>query len=109
VEVGSVPNLVVGEPVGAASEGWRLAVDERGHPRGWLPPETTVDGPLTEDVLKPGGSLFEVGQSIRGAMDAALSSPSGYGVAVSPAGEVVGVVTATQVLAVIEGLRESRG
>ena len=109
VEIGTVPTVVVGEPVTDAVSEWRLAVDERNHPRGWLAPGTTVDGELTEDVLKPGGSLFEVGQSIRGAMDAALSSPSGLGVAVDPDGSVVGVVTATQVLAVIEGQRESRG
>jgi osmoprotectant transport system ATP-binding protein len=109
VEIGAVPTVVVGEPVTAAAPEWRLAVDGRKHPRGWLAPGTTVDGQLTEDVLKPGGSLFAVGQSIRGAMDAALSSPSGLGVAVDPEGAVVGVVTATQVLAVIEGQRESRG
>ncbi|HWO62422.1 MAG TPA: ABC transporter ATP-binding protein [Umezawaea sp.] len=109
VEIGTVPTVVVGEPVADAVSEWRLAVDERNHPRGWLAPGTTVDGRLAEDVLKPGGSLFEVGQSIRGAMDAALSSPSGLGVAVDPDGSVVGVVTATQVLAVIEGQRESRG
>jgi len=109
VEIGTVPTVVVGEPVTDAASEWRLAVDERNHPRGWLAPGTTVDGRLAEDVLKPGGSLFEVGQSIRGAMDAALSSPSGLGVAVDPDGAVVGVVTATQVLAVIEGQRESRG
>ncbi len=108
VEVGAVPLVQVSEAVEPSGE-WRLAVDDRRHPRGWLAPGTTVDGPLVEDVLKPGGSLFEVGQSIRGALDAALSSPSGLGVAVDAEGAVVGAVTATQVLAVIEGLRESRG
>jgi osmoprotectant transport system ATP-binding protein len=108
VEIGTAPTVVVGDEVDAAPE-WRLAVDQRKRPRGWLAPGTTVDGPLTEDVLKPGGSLHEVGQSIRGAMDSALSSPSGLGVAVDPDGAVVGVVTATQVLAVIEALRESGG
>jgi osmoprotectant transport system ATP-binding protein len=104
VEVCPVPTVFVGDEVEPTDE-WRLAVDERKQPRGWLAPGTTVDGQVTEDVLLPGGSLHELGQSIRGALDAALSSPSGLGVVVDTEGAVAGVVTAAQVLAVIESRR----
>ncbi|MEJ2856490.1 MULTISPECIES: ABC transporter ATP-binding protein [unclassified Saccharothrix] len=92
VEVGTVKT--VSEPTAAGE--WQLVVDPDGHPQGWVAP----DG----DVL-PGGSLYAVGTPIRGALDAALSSPSGLGVAVDEHGRYAGVVTARQVLDVIESRR----
>ncbi|UJW35241.1 ATP-binding cassette domain-containing protein [Saccharothrix sp. AJ9571] len=93
VEVGAVP----GE--GAT---WRIAVNGDGEPRGWLPPNSTVDGELTERDLVAGGSLYHKGAPVRGALDAALSSPASLGVVVDDGGRVVGAVTARQVLDVIE-------
>jgi osmoprotectant transport system ATP-binding protein len=90
--------VVVGEPVQAQRQ-WRLAVDQEKRPRGWLAPGTRTDGPLAEDVLVPGGSLYTVGTSLRGAMDAALSSPGDRGVAVDADGALVGGVVADEVLA----------
>ena len=69
---------------------------------------TTADGPLgwlapaRAGELLPGGSLFRQGDSLRRALDAALSSPSGLGVAVDDDGRVAGVVRAAEVLAAIE-------
>ncbi|MGA6168098.1 ABC transporter ATP-binding protein [Amycolatopsis magusensis] len=93
VEVGTVP----GEGVT-----WRIAVNGDGEPRGWLPPNSTVDGQLTERDLVAGGSLYQKGTPVRGALDAALSSPASLGVVVDDGGRVIGAVTARQVLDVIE-------
>ncbi|WP_371131006.1 ABC transporter ATP-binding protein [Arthrobacter sp. SDTb3-6] len=80
---------------------WRLAVDAGNRPLGWLAP-----GP--GGSLLPGGSLFRAGDSLRNALDAALSSPSGLGVAVDDAGSVTGVVRAPEVLAAIDAARVAR-
>jgi ubiquinone/menaquinone biosynthesis C-methylase UbiE len=85
----------------------RLAVNDRREPRGWFPPGSTVDGALREGDLRAGGSLYREGTAIRGALDAALSSPSSLGVVVDDAGRAVGVVTAHQVLEVIENHPEA--
>ncbi|GAA0516611.1 proline/glycine betaine ABC transporter ATP-binding protein [Saccharopolyspora subtropica] len=84
---------------------WRLALDAAGRPRGWLPPGTGVDGPLTEDQLVAGGSLYTEHTSLRGALDAALSAPSGLGVVVDDDGRYVGVITARHVLDVLDQQR----
>ncbi|KMS86034.1 ABC transporter ATP-binding protein [Prauserella rugosa] len=91
------------------SDRWRLAVDDDHRPRGWLEPGSTVDGALTEADLVAGGSLYRRGTSLRGALDAALSSPASLGVVVDDAGAVVGVVTSRHVLDVIERHPESVG
>lgn len=87
------------------ADDWVLALDSDRRPRGWLAPGTTSDGPVTEDQLLAGGSLHTRGASLRGALDAALSAPSGLGVVVDGRGSYVGVVTAQQVLDLIEQRR----
>ncbi|MEU5694195.1 ABC transporter ATP-binding protein [Actinosynnema sp. NPDC020468] len=77
-------------------DGWRLVVDGDRRPQGWRAP----DG-----AEVPGGSLYEVGGPVRGALDAALSSPSGLGVVVDAEGRYAGVVRAHQVIDVIESRR----
>ncbi len=89
------------EPQVMASENWTLLVDGANHPVGWAAPG---DG----SVVVPGGSLYRPGDSLRGALDAALSSPSGLGVAVDDDGAVLGAVTAPEVLAAIESARQVR-
>ena len=95
VEVAEVPTVLEGAGTESSSD-WRLVVDAEKRPQGWVAPDASV---------VPGGSLYEVGASIRGALDAALSSPSGLGVAVDGEGRLAGVVTARQVLDVIESRR----
>ncbi|MGM1062944.1 ABC transporter ATP-binding protein [Saccharothrix sp. Mg75] len=95
VVVSDVPTVPEGSPA-APGDGWRLVVDADKRPQGWVAP----DG-----AAVPGGSLYEVGAPVRGALDAALSSPSRLGVAVDAGGRLAGVVTARQVLDVIEGRR----
>jgi osmoprotectant transport system ATP-binding protein len=77
---------------------WRLVVDQLRQPRGWLPPDSG------EPV--PGGSLYKWGSPLRGALDAALSSPSGLGVVVGGDGAVVGGVRAKEVLELIDEHRD---
>ncbi|HKS44789.1 MAG TPA: ATP-binding cassette domain-containing protein [Amycolatopsis sp.] len=103
VEVRAVPTIALGQPVEGPTAEWLLAVNQAGRPRGWLAPGSTVDEKLAERDLVAGGSLYHRGTPIRGALDAALSSPAGLGVVVDSGGEVLGVVTARQILDVIQG------
>jgi len=86
---------------GNASGEWQLVVDDALRPLGW-------SGPGKGSATVPGGSLFRKGDTLRRALDAALSSPSGFGVAVDTDGKVAGVITAEEVLAVIESDRHVR-
>jgi len=100
-----VPTVVRGpsghESDPAAAGGWQLVVDADMRPLGWATPGTDTG-------LIPGGSLFRPGESLRRALDAALSSPSGLGVAVDSEGKVLGVVRGGEVLALIEEARQIR-
>ncbi|EMD29821.1 ABC transporter ATP-binding protein [Amycolatopsis azurea] len=102
IVVEEVKRVEVGKPVPGPSDDWRVAVNAEGQPRGWLRPESTVDGELAETDLVAGGSLYVQGSPIRGALDAALSSPASLGVVVDADQKVLGVVRAQQVLEVIE-------
>ncbi|WP_439383440.1 ABC transporter ATP-binding protein [Amycolatopsis lexingtonensis] len=101
VEVKEIALVEIGSPV-PASDDWRLGVNAEKQPRGWLAPNSTVDGPLSETDLVAGGSLWVHGTPIRGALDAALSSPASLGVVVDEDHRVLGGVVARQVLDVIE-------
>jgi osmoprotectant transport system ATP-binding protein len=99
-----VPTIVRGRSGSSdpdAAGGWQLVVDEEMRPLGWSTPGT-------EEGLIPGGSLFHPGESLRRALDAALSSPSGLGVAVDEEGRVQGVIRGGEVLALIEEARQLR-
>ena len=99
-----VPTVRLGEKVPSADL-WRLAVDEGDHPRGWLAPGVGSDGELAERTLVAGGSLHVEHGNLRGALDAALSAPSGLGVVVDSRGRAVGVVTADEVLSLLDDHR----
>ncbi|MCC9203725.1 ABC transporter ATP-binding protein [Arthrobacter sp. zg-Y769] len=90
-----------------ADSGWALCVDSDGAPLGWVPPGRRDAVTGTADLV-PGGSLYPAGTSLRRALDAALSSPSGLGVAVDAAGRVAGVVRPAEILALIEAARLQR-
>jgi osmoprotectant transport system ATP-binding protein len=89
-----------------AVDDWVLVVDGNDVPQGWLAvgrlPDTAVGGEITPDLLNLGGTLASESGTLREALDAALSSPSGRGVVVRDDGKVAGTVSATQVLARIE-------
>jgi osmoprotectant transport system ATP-binding protein len=80
-------------PADNPAGGWLLVTDDAGRPVGWLPP-----GVRNREAVVTGGSLFVLGSSLRQALDSALSSPSGKGVAVDAAGRVAGMVDAGTVL-----------
>ena len=87
------PTLPLGSEVprgaGSAAEGiseaagrWLLVVDETRSPRGWLDCRMVPAGHrVTREDLVLGGSLAGPGSSLRTALDADLSSPSGRWVA----------------------------
>jgi len=109
LELGKVPTARVGQDVPRDRGGWVLALDEADRPRGWLHPESAVDGELAESALVAGKSLHTAGKPVRSALDAALSAPSGYGVVVDGDGAYTGVVTAQQVLDLLERRRTAEG
>ncbi|WP_051267654.1 ABC transporter ATP-binding protein [Nakamurella lactea] len=95
------PTIRIGDvPTGAD---WLLVTDDDGHPRGWVDAAAHPGGtPVAEADLRLGGTLLGPGGSVRTALDAALSSPSGRGVAVDADGRVTGSIRAADVFAVAE-------
>ena len=88
---------------------WALVTKPDGSPYGWIDAagvELHRTGNSLYDSTTAGGSLFRPDDSLRQALDAALSSPSGLGVAVDTGGEPIGGVLATDVL---EALQKQRG
>jgi osmoprotectant transport system ATP-binding protein len=95
----------VGAVAGRARDGWLLVVDDDRRPQGWLAPgeaRAAQGVAVTPELLHLGGTLADVGGSLRAALDAALSSPSGRGVVVDDEGRFLGTVRAPEVLTVIE-------
>ena len=101
VTIHPVQTLTAAGLEGSSPDDWELVVDDALRPLGWA-------GPGQGTSMVPGGSLFRAGDTLRRALDAALSSPSGLGVAVDASGGVVGVIKADEVLAVIESHRRVR-
>ncbi|ASO22463.1 osmoprotectant transport system ATP-binding protein [Actinoalloteichus hoggarensis] len=116
LSVGDVPTADVGATLTGVAAGpgeWVLALDAERRPRGWLAPDSAlrsaaVSRPLAESDLLAGGSLYTRGTALRGALDAALSAPSGLGVVIDETGRHLGVVTAGQVLDLVERRRATR-
>lgn len=88
---------------------WRLVVKNNGQPYGWLDAggvSQRRSGKSLYDSTIAGGSLFPVGGTLRLALDAALSSPSGLGVAVDDDGKVVGGVKTDDILNLLISQRQ---
>jgi osmoprotectant transport system ATP-binding protein len=88
---------------------WALILKSDGAPFGWINAEGVElhrkgVGSLYDNTYG-GGSLFRPDDSLRQALDAALSSPSGLGVAVDDDGRPVGGVLADDVLAALNTQR----
>jgi osmoprotectant transport system ATP-binding protein len=80
---------------------WVLVVDAEKRPLGWVDVtglEKLRAGHALADSMAAGGSLFTPGGDLRLALDSAISSPSGWGVAVDDSGAVVGGLLATEVI-----------
>jgi osmoprotectant transport system ATP-binding protein len=98
------PDAPSGEPY------WVLVVDDARQPRGWVDARRVAGGrPVGLADLVLGGSLVGPQSSLRTALDAALSSPSGRGVAIDADGRVIGTVAARDVLDAIEAARLASG
>ncbi|MCB0933657.1 MAG: ATP-binding cassette domain-containing protein [Mycobacterium sp.] len=89
---------------------WYLVVREDGSPYGWIDAPGTDrhrGGGLLYDSVTAGGSLFRPDGTLRAALDAALSSPAGIGVAVDDDGAVIGGVPADDVIDALEDQRRA--
>ncbi|KGN37208.1 ABC transporter ATP-binding protein [Knoellia subterranea] len=93
--------VVLGESVADLSVPWVLVVDDAHRPLGWVEP-SRIDAEVRTEHLHRGGTVARASGSLRGALDAALSSPSRRGVIVDDSGELVGTVRAHEVLSLIE-------
>ena len=88
---------------------WALVTKPDGAPYAWIDSsgvELHRSGKSLYESTTAGGSLFRPDDSLRQALDAALSSPSGLGVAVDAGGAPIGGVLAADVL---EALQKQRG
>jgi osmoprotectant transport system ATP-binding protein len=98
----SEPTVVLGEAPPETRAAWLLVVDDERRPLGWVEP-ARIGGRGVEDAdLHRGGTVARAGGTLRGALDAALSSPSRRGVVVDDSGALVGTVLAHEVLTAIE-------
>jgi osmoprotectant transport system ATP-binding protein len=90
-------------------DGWAVVIDDAGAPVGWIDAEGLRRhraGAALSESMSGVGALFLPGGNLSQALDAALSSPSGVGVAVDDGGKVVGGVLAADVLAAVEARRK---
>ncbi len=89
------------QPGTATTEQPVLVLDERGRPRGWVDPRRAGE------VIELGTVFDPATDSLRLALDAALSSPFGRAVAVTgPTGRYAGVVTMSAIVDAVTGHRQ---
>ncbi len=93
--------VTIGERVTGVDSNWVLVVDGDNHPLGWVEPHR-VKAEVRSEQLHRGGTVARANGPLRGALDAALSSPSRRGVIVDDSGALVGTVRAHEVLTAIE-------
>ncbi len=89
---------------------WVLVTRPDGTPYAWIDAngvELHRNGSSLYDSTIAGGSLFRPDGTLRLALDAALSSPAGLGVAVDGDDQVIGGVKATDVLAALDAQRQN--
>ena len=96
---------------GTTADGWVLVVDDGNLPQGWISTKgltsDQLSGQITPDLLNLGGTLAHEGGTLREVLDAALSSPSGWGVVVDADGRLAGTITADKVLEQIKAQRSA--
>jgi osmoprotectant transport system ATP-binding protein len=88
---------------------WRLVNRPDGTPYAWVNSEGVTihrNGGSLYDSTIAGGSLFRPDSTLRQALDAALSSPAGKGVAVDGEGKAIGTVLASDVLEALDAQRK---
>ncbi|MEQ7006190.1 ABC transporter ATP-binding protein [Actinopolymorpha sp. B17G11] len=84
-----------------ARDGWVLVVDDGQRPQGWVD-VGRLTSEVTPELLHRGGTVGSVTGSLRSALDAALSSPTGRGVMADDDGRLVGAVSTATVLALLD-------
>ena len=99
------PTLTLGVRPPADAPEWMLVVRD-GVPLGWVQPGS-VDGAVEFDHLNRSGIVASITASPREILDAALSSPTGRGVIVDEAGQFLGTVRASDLVALLEADRHS--
>jgi osmoprotectant transport system ATP-binding protein len=105
--LGELPTVAIGDAA-PTGDGWYLVLDADRQPQGWLHGADAPAGPVTAEHLVPGGSLYDATSgSLRSALDAALSSPSGLGVAVDADGALAGSISADDVLRALARVRSA--
>ena len=91
-----------------ARDGWVLVVDEEGRPQGWVDVRQLRPGAtVAPEQLHRGGTVAKADDSLRAALDAALSAPSGRGVIADGDGRLLGTITAREVVERIEAERSA--
>jgi osmoprotectant transport system ATP-binding protein len=104
------PSIAIGataaDAARSAQDGWVLVVGSGQQPLGWYDARSGVAGAngntVSPESLHRGGTVATQGGSLRAALDAALSSPSGRGVLVDQDGRLLGTISAREVLDRIE-------
>lgn len=107
-----IPTVIEDEIDGLvlAGDEWRLVVRDDGSPFGWIDAdgvERHGDGASLYDSVTAGGSLLRPGGTLRSALDAALSAPSGIGVAVDESGAVIGGTDSDDVIDALASMRRA--
>jgi osmoprotectant transport system ATP-binding protein len=92
------PSVTIGDAAPGGDD-LVLVLNAEREPQGWVSGAT---GTVEESDLLRGGTLATQGGTLRAALDACLSSPSGRGVVVDEQGRLIGTVGAREVLDLIE-------
>jgi osmoprotectant transport system ATP-binding protein len=96
------------EATRTARDGWVLAVDADDRPQGWIDVrQLSAGGTVEQRLLHRGGTVAKEDDSLRAALDAALSAPSGRGVIADGDGRLLGTITAAEVVERIEAERHA--
>ena len=106
-DIRTVPEADV-DRLDLAPEEWALVINAEGKPFAWINAdgvEVHRGGAVLYDSTIGGGSFLPPDGSLRLALDAALSSPSGLGVAVDAEGRVIGGIDADDVVAALKKQR----
>ncbi|WP_433786678.1 ABC transporter ATP-binding protein [Actinomycetospora sp. CA-101289] len=97
-----LPTTRDGADGGAAPGEWTVLLDGDAHPAAWLAPDGGRHDLGSVYVTDASGAVQEGAGTLRGALDAALSSPAPCGVAVDADGRYRGGVAADDVLALVD-------
>ena len=101
LRLADLPTRVDGNGSSGAPGEWTVLLDGAGHPAAWLAPDGARHDLGSVYVTDSGDAGTDGAGTLRGALDAALSSPAGRGVAVDGQGRFRGGVTPDDVLALL--------